>query len=1181
MAKDHRAALKGIRTFPQLVRFLRDEMDWPIETGDFDVLTFEYTAEELGIDAKNAAKIEEIKRLRPLSAGQPWGVFFVKFEPKRLPVVALRRILSQVVLKKRATGKAAERAAWAVDDLLFVSSYGEGDDRRMCLAHFTEDKGMGDLAALNVLGWDGQDTGLHLDDVADKLTRDLAWPKDEGDKDAWREQWRSAFELRHREVITTSRALAIRLAELARSIRVKVNAALAIESEHGKLRKLMKAFQEALIHDLNEDSFADMYAQTIAYGLLSARVSRQSGALVADDAALIIPVTNPFLKELMETFLHIGGRKRDADGAALDFDELGINGVVETLREANMEAVLRDFGDKNPQEDPVIHFYEDFLAAYDKEMKVQRGVFYTPRPVVAYIVRSVDDLLRTEFGLEDGLADTSTWGQMAKRHNDLKIPQGISPDQAFVQILDPACGTGTFLVEVIDLIHKKLAAKWRAQGHDEQTIGAQWNDYVPRHLLPRLHGYELLMAPYAIAHLKLGLKLFETRYWFRSDERARIYLTNSLEPAGDRQLRLDFLPALAHEAHSVNEIKRKQRFTVVVGNPPYSVVSRNAGAWITSLTKLYKEDVREERNIQPLSDDYIKFLRLGHFLVELAGAGVLSMITNHTYLTGVIHRGMRQRLLATFDAINVLDLHGSRLLGLTTPNGDVDENVFDIQQGVSIALFVRLGAQRASARLRRADLWGSRSHKYAALSGQVALPRFEGIDTRSPLFLFVASTSADEVYSRGFSVTDLFELSSAGFVTGRDEALIAFEREPIETLVGDLARLQISDRGIASRYSIENTSGWPVSRRRRDVARDADRHRKIIRAAYRPFDERFTFYSDFLQRCRYSVFRHLLADNVALITSRLVKGEEPAHFFVSRIPVEKIFLSPKTSNNAFVFPLYRYPEVGQMKGNEARRPAISAHYGGVISAALGLRWLSELERGTPRQGALSPEAVLGYAYGVFFSPTYRARYAEFLRTDFPRVPLPGSLDLFSDLVRLGSHLVALHLMEAPKLDRFITTYAGPKEPEVVRVGWSDDTVWLDAASTKKGEPAKPGTIGFHGVPEVVWNFHIGGYQVCEKWLKDRKGRKLLKDDILHYQKIVVALNETIRLMKEIDEVIEAHGGWPDAFAAGEKAKAVLDTKVVAFPAPEEIRGAERQPLRKAAEGKGKYRAGPKSKGKKK
>ncbi|HLA26903.1 MAG TPA: hypothetical protein VJZ49_03295, partial [Syntrophales bacterium] len=436
----------------------------------------------------------------------------------------------------------------------------------------------------------------------------LHWPEDEKDLDGWREKWSSAFTLRHRQVITTSKDLAVRLADLARRIRRRAGQVLAVETERGPLRKLHKAFREALIHDLSEDDFADMYAQTIAYGLLAARVSRPMG-IIAENVTDMVPMTNPFLREMLGTFLTIGGRK-----GKMDFDELGIQDVVDLLnnRDTHMEAILRDFGNRTRQEDPVIHFYELFLAEYDKKMKVKRGVFYTPQPVVSYIVRSVHELLQTEFGLPDGLADTTTWGEMAARfakhepslpflrETSLKsslpsreispksslpsregsregesvpfnIPDGVSPDTPFVQILDPATGTATFLVEVIDIIYKTMTAKWIREKRLEPEFDRLWNEYVPKHLLPRLYGYELMMAPYAIAHMKIGLKLFETGYRFGSNERAHIYLTNALEPPSPlaEQAAANLFEALGHEAQAVNAIKSNKRFTVVIGNPPY------------------------------------------------------------------------------------------------------------------------------------------------------------------------------------------------------------------------------------------------------------------------------------------------------------------------------------------------------------------------------------------------------------------------------------------------------------------------------------------------------------------------------------------------------------------------------------------------------------------------------------
>jgi predicted helicase len=716
--------LRSIKSFPSLVKYLRDELDWPIESDDFDELTFDYEPEELGLDAKTAVKIKEIKQLRPLASNQPWGIFFVNFEPKRLPVVVLRRILRSLVIKKRQSANRPQQAAWQLHDLLFISAYGESEHRDITLANFSDDSEAGDLPTLKVLGWDDEDTVLHLAHAHDVLKEKLHWPENPADLDNWRRTWSQAFTLKHREVIGTSKEMAERMAELATAIRKRVNTVLKVESEKGPMRKLMTAFREALVHDLSEDDFADMYAQTITYGLLSARVSRPEG-LVADNIRDMVPITNPFLRELLSTFLTVGGRK-----GKVDFDELGINDVVQALRDANMEAVIRDFDDKNPQEDPVIHFYELFLKEYDPKKRMQRGVFFTPRPVVSFIVRSVDEILRKEFGLADGLADTTTWGEMAKRHPKFNIPDGAKPEDPFVQILDPACGTGTFLVEVIDVIHQTMKAKWRsvAAVYDRRPdldfeFHDRWNEYVSDHLLPRLYGFELMMAPYAIAHMKIGLKLYETGYTFRSHERARIYLTNSLEPPQDFSDRFEFdAPALAHEAQAVNAIKRHQRFTVVVGNPPYANYSANLSAEARRIVDKYRTfrgiPIRErnqlqfERNIQ---DDFVKFISIGEDHIQTTDAGVLSYITNATMLASTSLRGMREHLTQEFNELFELNLHG----GVNEISAEVenDENVFDIAQSVAVHIYVR-SRRGATPTVRLADLLGRRLGKYTVLGAQ-------------------------------------------------------------------------------------------------------------------------------------------------------------------------------------------------------------------------------------------------------------------------------------------------------------------------------------------------------------------------------------------------------------------------------------------------------------------------------
>lgn len=1140
--------LANIRRFDQLISFLRDPLEWPIESDDFTEITFDYTAEELGIDTKNAAKIEKIMQLRPLVANQPWGIFFVMFEPKKLPVVALRRILSQITVKKRKSANAADRKAWSVDDLLFISNYGDEESgRQISFAHFAAPTESAGLPTLKVLGWDSEDTVLHFDAVAQQLTSQLKWPPDTDDKQQWRSQWRDAFVLKHREVIDTSKTLSIRLAQLARKIRERIKLALKIENETGELTKLMRAFQSTLVHDLTEESFADMYAQTIAYGLLSARIA-DPNKKTADDFAAHMR-TNPFLRELMETFLKVGGRKGKTGGPGIDFDELGVSEVVELLDAANMEAVVRDFGDRNPQEDPVIHFYEDFVKEYDKVLWKGRGVIYTPRPVVSYIVRSVDELLRTQFGLADGLADTTTWGEMAKRHKDLKIPAGVSPDQDFVQILDPATGTGTFLVEVIDFIHKTLVAKWKAQGYGEKKIDALWNEYVPKHLLTRLHGYELLMAPYAIAHLKIGLKLYETGYRFDSDERARVYLTNALEPASTRQLVLDFLPALAHEAQAVNDVKLHQPFTVVIGNPPYSGISSNMTPWIDGLLKGAMPNGTSTAsyyhvNGQPLGerklwlqDDYVKFIRLSQHCLSSTGVGIHGYISNHGYLDNPTFRGMRWSLMDAFDDIFVLDLHGNLKKKEAPPGGGKDVNVFDIQQGVGIGLFVRCCAHRAgidTVIVRHADLWGERDVKYRWLADHsLVATDWQEMPTTEPFFLFEPFDQSEAGdYNDWPAINEIMPVNVTGVVTARDGFVIDLDGKALTHRIVTYLDKSLSDKQVRDCLGLKENYAWRVKDSREQLRKavgetSLDEFVKPI--LYRPFDTRLIFWHpSVVWRPRTEAMPHMLAgENLGLVVSRLNRQVSLQYFFATR-SLTDFHVLDNARDSTSVCPLYLYPGVGKSdgslfdtwpEGKDRRRPNLDAGFVESIAQATGLTFVSDV-RGDLKT-KFGPEDALAYIYAVFHCPEYRRRFEPMLKLDFPRVPPPGGAKLFAAMTHLGHDVLALHLLESPRLDQPLTEFIASRSLEVEKISWSRDTAWVDKAQT----------TGFRGVREDVWNFHVGGYQVCEKWLKDRKGRTLSKDDIAHYQKIVVALSETIRIMQEIDDVIEQHGGWPGAFQA--------------------------------------------------
>ncbi|MEI6819799.1 MAG: type ISP restriction/modification enzyme, partial [Verrucomicrobiota bacterium] len=973
--------------------------------------------------------------------------------------------------------------------------------------------------------------------------------------DHWRARWSGVFRHRIGHVINTSDMLAEAMAVLAKRIRDAAQTLIDRETDNGPLRKLHAAFKLNLIHDLTEEGFADTYAQTITYGLLTAAISRtemsegrKGTALVASNISDMVPVTNPFLKEMLQTFLHAGGRK-----GGIDFDELGVQDVVELLRgeKTDLPAILRDFGNKTRGDDPVIHFYEHFLNAYNRALRIQRGVFYTPQPVVSYIVRSVHELLQTEFGLADGLADTTTWGEMLRKHPDLKLPpltdepgekRTISPDEMFVQILDPATGTATFLVEVIDVIHQHLETKWEKSGavampsiphlkSNIQNWSDFWNEYVPKSLLPRLHAFELMMAPYAIAHMKIGLKLAETGYRFGTDERARIYLTNALEPWQKSPALPDF-DALAHEAAAVNEIKRHKRFTVVIGNPPYAGISSNMTEYAQRIVDAYKfvdGGALNERKLW-LQDDYVKFIRKAQTTIETTNVGVFGYITNHGFLDNPTFRGMRQSLMETFPRLCVLDLHGNANKKERSPDGSVDKPVFDIKQGVAICLATRGGGKPSVA---HSEIWGTRESKYQWLVSHSASQTIFGtLAPDSPYYFFKPhGIESRAEYDEGWRIPDMFPLNTVGFVTARDALTIQDSEDEMWKVVERFVSL--SEEGARTEFDLgKDARDWRVVTAQNDIRKSGPTKKLVQRILYRPFDFRFSYYTGnsrgfYASPCS-NVMKHMIAGkNLALCFNRREElTVNYSHFLATRLITEHGLLSSKTTDSqAPLYLLAKDEDDAHLFAGTGSRPNLGSPFLAALAKKLNLRPSGDF--GLP--SGLMPEDIFHYAYAVFHSPGYRSRYAEFLKIDFPRLPLTGNLELFRALARLGGELTALHLLESPKLDQPTTEFIG-KSNEVVRIGWSDNTVWIDAPAKKKDVTQAPGSSGFRGVSEAVWNFHIGGYQVCQKWLKDRKGRTLTDEDIAHYHKIVISLTETIRLMAEIDEVIETHGGWPGAFA---------------------------------------------------
>lgn len=932
--------------------------------------------------------------------------------------------------------------------------------------------------------------------------------------------------------VGTPKELAARMAALARLIRDIIHRTFEDEDKGGSLHQQMEGFRKVLLHDLIEEQFADMYAQTICYGLFAARCNAKGDEpFTRQHAAYDLPKTNPFLRKM---FGHIAGP---------DLDERivwAVDDLAELLNRADIGAILQDFGKRTRREDPVVHFYETFLAAYDPKMREARGIYYTPEPVVSYIVRSVDHILKTDFSLPEGLADSS---KIKIKNPDTKEKVDVHK----VLILDPAVGTGTFLFSVIDLINESFKGN-----------KGLWSSYVSQHLLPRLFGFELLMAPYAVAHMKLGLQLAETGYDFKTDERLRIYLTNTLEEAYELTGLPLFTQWLAEEANAAGQIKQEAPVMVVLGNPPYSGQSANTGQWIADLLRgkdtqtgkptgnYFEVDGQAlgERNPKWINDDYVKFMRFAQWRIEKTGYGILAFITNHGYLNNPTFRGMRQSLMETFDDIYVLDLHGNKKKKERCPDGSEDDNVFDIQQGVAISIFIKkVSARKKPTKVFHADLWGVRelfeehSHNRPVLSGgkyhwlwqnEVSTTIWTILKPQSPFYLFVPQdTNLRTEYEHGWKITEILPIHGVGLTTARDHVVIDNEEKAILERARLFRDSKDSDEELCRQLAIPMKKGWDITKSRKLIRAEHDLKKFVRPIQYRPFDARLIFYHDSLiWRTVKQVMRHMLSgQNVGLVSARSNKSQSPDHFYCTRLMMET--KCGESTTQSCLFPLYIYPAASKSiplfesdaNGSvyDDRCPNLHAKFIEDLAGKLKMRFVAE-DRGCLNK-TFGPEDVFDYMYAVFHSPTYRSRYAEFLKIDFPRLPLTSNLALFRALCGLGETLVSLHLIEkhGPK----ITSYpvAGDNMVETVRYtepgqGTAKGRVWINK------------TQYFEGVQPDVWDFHIGGYQVCQKWLKDRKGRQLTYDDLTHYQHVVSALAETIRLMAEIDETIEEHGGWP-------------------------------------------------------
>lgn len=889
--------------------------------------------------------------------------------------------------------------------------------------------------------------------------------------------------------VYSAKTLAVELAKRTRFLREIV--AQELKEVSPNLRGFYEAFKKYLISDLTEEGFADLYAQTVTYGLFAARTRSHNGfnRKLAYDG---IPQTIGILRDLFK-FISLGDLPEQMEWI--------IDDISEVLAVTDVYKILDQYFHEHRGSDPVVHFYETFLSEYDPETREKRGVYYTPEPVVSYIVHSINEILKSHFAKKDGLASKG------------------------VTVLDPAAGTLTFLAEAARLAVDEFTEKYGTGGREK---------FITDRILKDFYAFELMMAPYAIGHLKISFLLEELGYRLKEHDRFKLYLTNTLEMKELQQTDLPGIASLSVESHLANEVKKEKPILVILGNPPYSGHSSNIGEWISKeIKEYYQVDGRplKERNPKWLQDDYVKFIRFAQWKIEKAGEGILGFITNHSYLDNPTFRGMRQSLMKTFDEIYILDLHGSSKRKELTPDGGKDENVFDIQQGVAIGIFIKSGLRR-QPRVFHSEIWGLREEKYEWLKRHdITNTRWKRLTPRSEFYLFIPRDERLlKQYETYPKITEIFPVNSVGIVTARDDLTIKWSTGEMWNTILNFSRLEPEVARQAYHLG-KDVRDWKVELAQKDLKESGLDRKKIFPILYRPFDIRYTYYTGksrgFHCMPRSEVMQHMLVgENLGLITIRRSRSSDTWRYaFIT----DKI-ISGATSISAldinYIFPLYLYQKPESPEKKTSLRNQRFLRDPGAVKLSSWLLFepeadsyarkpnLSEefLERLTVKyRETPSPEEILYYIYAVLYSNTYRTRYAEFLKIDFPRIPFTKDYRIFRKMAGYGERLVDLHLLRSSELNNPIARFQGKGDNRVGKLRYEQGRLYINKEQY------------FEGIPPEIWQYHIGGYQVCDKWLKDRKDRILSLEETQNYCSIVTVIKETIELQKDIDKVYRVLG----------------------------------------------------------
>ncbi len=1044
--------LRDITSFDDVIEYLVDELDWPIDADDLEEATFEWDPDELGIPADRVPHLASLRQLRPLETDQPWGIFFLEFDGPRLPLTALRRLLDKLVTKKRATGSGTRRT-WDLNDLLFIITTSTGDTVELHFIAFFEQPDK--PAEIRSIPWrPGQSPAQHLKRLATELLPHLAWPDDPAAVDDWRSEWRAAFKLRHGEAIASAIRLAERMADTAQGLRREVAAALAAEKPDGPFNTLMGEVREQLVGSVTPATFADMCAQTLVYGVLTSRIT-DPASFGASPTLAAVPLSNPFLAAFFDN-VH-------DQASVLDLEGIGLEQLVADLRETNVEAILDQFGTSARGGDPVIHFYEEFLQRYDRKMRADAGAFYTPQPVVEFMTRTVDSILRDRFGLAAGVADGSTWAEVAER-NDFAVPDGVEPSSPFVSMVDPATGTGTFVVEWLRRARASFLCNAKA---------ADWPGHARDVILPSLHAFELMLGPYTIAHLKVALELHDEDV---VDDAPNILLTDTLDHESHNQLLFEDDP-VSGEGERAAALKDGARFTVVIGNPPYDREQKEVGSTGKrkgGIARYGVPGVPPLMNavLDPLTaaglgkhaknayNDYVYFWCWAAWqaVTKRPGPGVVALITASSYLDGVSLGGLRSHLRDVFDELWIVDLGGEGR------GAHVDENVFAIRTPVTIAFGVRTGGAKKECEVRYLAVEGTRNEKLAQLGKLDLLNASTDSIEGEKLDRFTPTAGTD--YSSWPEITDLFPWIHSGsqikrvWPIGPSKSTLSRRWSALLEVPPSQRRgllKETRDRTTTSSVSalLDGAALKPLSSLSASTQPEG-----IERYGYRSLDRQWVIADNRVADYpRPPLWENRGPNQIYLTTLTSTKlGAGPAVTATPYVPDLDHFRGSYGAKN--VMPLYR-----DRRGKE---PNVTNGLLGVLADGFG----AEVE----------PEHLLAYVYGLTGTAAFTDRFAaELGEAAGPvRIPITADAELFDEVIALGEGLRFADGEDLPDpTAKEITPVTGPY-PE--RSKWDASSRILTV-----------GNGSFGPVDREVWEFEVSGLKVLQSWLgyrmKAGKGKK--------------------------------------------------------------------------------------------